>query len=388
LKVWQFDPAQMTPYYNLSLCEALANAGCAVRYITSKFLYDPKLFASGHFAVDHHYFRLLDSPSWLERPRLRRLLRGISYPLEHRLLISKLRADPPDVFHMQWSRLPRVDRWLMDHVRALGIPIVFTVHEVIPLFADDDARASLAEAYRRADALIFHAEANRAEFVETYPDLPSDRLTAVIPHLALNNVVYPLDATRQRAREQLRLPPDAPAFLFFGSLRPYKGVDILVEAFARALKERPDLRLLLVGNPNDPSEIPDLSALGDLENVYSRLEYVPLDEMWLYHLAADVVVFPYRRVYQSGALLTAMGFGRAVIVSNVGGMAETVEGNGWIVPPEDPRRLARAILEAAADPARVQRMGERSLELVRQRHDPLLIAEQTISVYRALRVRK
>ncbi|MBE2267839.1 MAG: glycosyltransferase family 4 protein [Anaerolinea sp.] len=384
LKVWQFDPAQITPYYNLSLCEALASIGCDVRYISSHFLYDDKLEISDAITADYHYFNLLNDRRWLRYPSLRKVLRAASYPFEHVALARKIAADPPDVFHVQWSRLPLFDSWLLDRVKALNIPVVYTVHEIIPLFTSEAVKAQLGQVYRKADALLFHTDSNREDFHMIFPDFPRDHLH-VIPHLTLNNAVAPAGATREMARERLNFPNDVPIFLFFGSLRPYKGVDVLIDAFARVAQKRPDARLMIVGNPGSREEIPSLDKLGKFRShLYMRPEYVPFDQTWLYHLAADVIVLPYRTVYQSGALLTSMGYARPVIVTDVGGFPETVEGNGWIVPPENPARLAEAMLDAISDPERLARMGQRSLELLNERHNPITIARQLVDLYQRL----
>src|SRR5664279_1806700 len=100
LKVWQVDPAHMTPYYNRALCAALAEAGCTVRYLTSPYLYDSALPAPVGYRREYFYFRGLHDARWLAYPHLRRLLRSGLYPLGHRRLIRELDRDPPDVVHI------------------------------------------------------------------------------------------------------------------------------------------------------------------------------------------------------------------------------------------------------------------------------------------------
>jgi glycosyltransferase involved in cell wall biosynthesis len=103
--------------------------------------------------------------------------------------------------------------------------------------------------------------------------------------------------------------------------------------------------------------------------------------VWEYHLAADVIVFPYRQITQSAALISAMAFGRAVIATDIGGLPETVDGNGWIVPRENPSALCAAILEAAENRDRTQQMGYRSSVLIAEKYAGSIIAQRTIQVY-------
>lgn len=382
LNVWQFDPAQMSPYYNISLCEALSAAGCEVRYITSRHLRDDALMVSDSVQVDFHYSRL--NPRLWKNPLLRKFLYAATYPVEHATLLREISAAKPDIFHIQWGKLPVFDNWLIERIKALGVRVVYTVHDLTPPMTTGTPLEQLGRLYAHADALIFHSAANREDFRRVFPLLPLSRMH-VIPHLAMKNSLMPPGATREAARTRLNFPADAPIFLFFGTLRPYKGIDLLIEAFSRIVPKHPEMRLMVVGNPAQPGDVPPLTKLEKYRaNLYMRPEYIPFDEAWLYHLAADVIVFPYRNVYQSGALLTAMGYGRPVIVTDVGGMPETIDGNGWIVPPENCARLAEVMLDAVSDRERLERMGQRSLEVLKELHDPAKIARETVQLYETL----
>ncbi len=370
--VWQIDPVHLTPYYDAALCQALARAGWSVRLFTSPYLYDPALPSSSDYPVDYLYFRAL-SRRLRSHPYLRRHLRGLLYLLGHRALLRLLADAPPDIVHIQWSRLPQFDRWLMARMRRLGIPVVHTVHDVEPLFAHV-READLANVYRMADRLVVHADANKAALLKRYPQLYGEHVR-VIRHIAPQWLIPP-DADRAAARRCLGIPFEMPVFLFFGSVRPYKGLDVLIDAYAQARRVCPGLWLLIAGAQDRSCCMP---CPGD--QIVLRSEYIPSDQLWMYYLAADVAVLPYRRVTQSGALITAMNFGLPVIVSDVGALPETVDGNGWVVPPGDTTALAQALVESVCDLERLRRMGLRSRQLIAERHAPGLIAEQTIALY-------
>jgi D-inositol-3-phosphate glycosyltransferase len=380
MRVWQFDPVNITPYYNLAVCEALATAGCDVRYISSRFLYDDNLPYSSRFRTDFLYFQALEHPALVKFPRLRRLLRAVDYPLGHRRFLRLLKQQPPDMLHMQWSRIPRFDLPLIHQVKALGIPVVFTVHETVPIYESARIQPKLEQVYAAADRLIVHTEANRADLLSRCPSVDPAHV-CVIPHIALEHQDVPANATQSRARAMLDLPADAPVLVFFGGIRRYKGLDILAEAYRLALNQRPDLHLLVAGRPESDEDLATLERLRQQPNTIVQAGFIPYESVWHYHLAGDITVFPYRHAYQSGALLTAMNFKRPVIVTEVGGLPETVDGNGWVVPPENPAALAEAILEAVSDRERLRQMGERSRQLVDERYDGAVIARQMIAVY-------
>lgn len=381
LRVWQLDPVQLTPYYNLALCTALSQQGCRVRYITSRYLYE-ELPVPHLFQRDYFYFRVLEHQWLLRTPFIRKMLRAVSYPLDHMRLLSELKRDRPDLVHIQWSRLPRVDLWLIRQIRSRGIPVVHTVHDVMPLFAAASNSNALAHVYRTVDALIVHAEANRQSFNNVYPDVPLERLH-VIPMMMMDNAIIPPEGNQATARIKLGLPQHVPVALFFGGIKPYKGVDILWEAFRQAAERYPNLYLMIVGRSDEQTRnLMEQIRRYNLPNVILRTDYVPTNEIWQYHLAADVIVFPYRHIYQSAALATSMTFGRAVIVTSVGGLPEMIDGNGWIVSPNDPSALANTLVEAISDRDRLRMMGKRSREVLERTSSSKKVAEMTISLYK------
>lgn len=383
LRIWQLDPAQMTTYYNLALCSALAGAGCDVRYVTSHFLYDEHLPDIEGIAVDTHYFRGLNWPILLRYPRLRRLLRALSYPFGHLETLQAIRRQRPDIVHIQWSRLPRLDSWLISRIRAAGIPVVHTVHDVVPLFAPEADPDPLGRIYASVDALIVHTWSSREALLARYPDIYPERVH-VISHIAIRNHAIPPGASQEAARQSLQLPARAPVFLFFGAIKAYKGLDILAAAFEHVRRQRPDSWLVIAGKPDSPQQARLLQQMQRQANVRVTMEFVPYNEVWRYFYAADVVVFPYHHIYQSGALITALSFGRAVIVTAVGGLPEGVDGNGWVVPPGDTAAFAGAMLAALADAPSLPDKGRRSQEILEERFGEAIVAEQTARLYKAL----
>lgn len=379
LTIWQVDPAHLTPYYDAALCNALANCGCRVRLLTSAFLYEVALPCSGSFNVDELYFRGLNWSRLVEHDRLRRCLRGLSYPLGHLALLRRTLRERPSVIHFQWLHLPLLDARLIRLLQRYGTKVVFTAHDVESLFSYRQFQNHW-QIYAAVNKVVVHTESNRRALLDRYLGIPPKKV-AVIPHLEVSFKV-PISATRDQARSGLQIPADAHVCLFFGTIRSYKGVDILLEAFVRAQVQCPNLYLMIVGRCDDHQLAARLRALS--HRALIRLTYVPSDQVWQYHLAADVAMFPYRRVSQSGALITAMSFGLPVIAADIGGLSETVVGNGWIVPPNDVTALAAAMIESSKNGFRLHSMAERSRTLIREQHDPHIVAESLQSIYEEL----
>lgn len=384
LTVWQLDPASLSPYYNIAVCDALAQAGCTVRYFTTPFIYDTSLRPPDSFETEYAYFKGLNHPFLRSRPRLRRVFRGVMYPFGHLAVLRQARRHRPDVVHVQWSRLPALDALFIRQIQRLGIPVVHTVHDVVPLFAPDSRPDALGKIYRTADRLILHTQANVTDFLKLYPEIDPARI-AVVPLIESANIDIPAGMNQAAARAYLNLPADKTIILFFGALRYYKGIDVLLDAFQKVSPELPAGYLLVAGNV-DPLEQSRLPALQKIHHPNIRLDlgFVSGGDVWAYHMAADVIVLPYRHIYQSAALITGMGYGRAVIVSDVGGMPETLDGNGWVVPVEDVDALAAALVEAVSDMSRLAAMGERSRQIIAERHAGAVVADALMAVYRDL----
>jgi glycosyltransferase involved in cell wall biosynthesis len=153
---------------------------------------------------------------------------------------------------------------------------------------------------------------------------------------------------RREARAELDLPLDAPVLLFFGFVREYKGLHVLLDALPAVVSRLPDAHLVIAGEfYDDPAPYrAQIERTGLADHVTLHDRYVPSKAVPAYFGAADVVVQPYVSATQSGVAQIAFHFERPVIVTDVGGLAEVVphEAAGFVVPPEDPAALADYIV--------------------------------------------
>jgi D-inositol-3-phosphate glycosyltransferase len=167
----------------------------------------------------------------------------------------------------------------------------------------------------------------------------------VVP-FGVNNVIPRSGLSRSRARELLGIDHEQKTLLFFGNIAPYKGIDLLV----KALDYLPECRLLIVGRVKNCDgywkDVEDsISQRGLSGRVYKRTDYVPDQEVEIYFKACDLLVLPYKKIYQSGVLFLSYSFGVPVVATNVGALAESVlEGTtGYVSARDDPRDLASKI---------------------------------------------
>ena len=295
----------------------------------------------------------------------------------------------PDIVHLQWPANPEQDLWFIRRIQRLGIPVVYTAHDVLPHDGDSTAgRLALGQLYRIADRTIVHTEADRRDLIELYG--VSSETIAVVPHGSYDfEFGYQNSLDKEEARRLLRISARKRVVLFFGLIKRYKGLEYLIPAFELVSRRIPDAFLLVVGDVfrgdaeghRDYSAL--LSKLRNRKDVLAVTEYVPVREVQKYFAAADLVVLPYTRTSQSGVLLAAYGIGRPVVVTSSGGLPEIVEGNetGCVVPPGDVGALANAIVALLSDPVRLAAMGERARVLGHTTYNWAQIASRTLAQY-------
>jgi glycosyltransferase involved in cell wall biosynthesis len=318
MRILLADPPAFTPPYDHELAAALARAGADVELVTSPFRFGATPAPDGYRRAELFYPL---SSRLFRRSRLRLPLKL----LEHPLGMARLARRPADVVHLQWLSVPQLDRVLLRH----PAPLVFTAHDLLP--RRTASRLDLwLRLFRRFERVVVHSQRGRETLAEL--GVEPERLR-VIPLAA-----YRRDTPRR---------DDGRTLLFFGVIRPYRGLEDALAAAARL----PDARLVVAGDPAMPLDALRARAAAGVE---WRLGYLPEAEVDRLHGEATVALFPYRpEIDQSGSLLRALGAGVPAVVYDVGGLPEPVRafGAGRVVPAGDVEALAAAARELLDDPA-------------------------------------
>ncbi len=321
---------------------------------------------------------------------LRKILRIFTYYIR---LIRYARTARPKIFHILWNnKFQFFDRTLlMAYYRCLNKAIILTVHNVNAGKRDREDtlfnRLTLRIQYRLADHIFVHTERMKLEMIREY-GVPGSQVS-VIP-FGINNAVPNTSLTLIEAKQQLGLKMGEKAILFFGNLAPYKGIEYLIAAFRKILARSDEYRLIIAGSPDIHQQYwrrARESVREDVQHgrVLLRDEFISDEEAEIYFKAADILVLPYRHVYQSGVLFLGYSFGLPAVAADVGSLKdEIVEGQtGFVCRPEDVDDLARAIeryfnssLYAQLDSKRVQ-----IRDYATERHSWDLVSQVTMSVY-------
>jgi glycosyltransferase involved in cell wall biosynthesis len=363
IRVQLVDPSAFTPPYDRALAAALALAGADVELLTSHFLYGPVPEADGYRVRECFYRR--SASRGLDAPARRAFKLA-----EHLPDMLRFRRDADaDVVHYQWLMMPGLDTKLLPSLR----PRVMTAHYVLPPGPSRRQLATARRAFGAMDAVVAHSE-HGAQRLRDVVGLPPERIR-VIHHGAFDYLA--------RLPEEKPLPAElegaeGPVILFFGLLRPYKGIDTLLEAF----REIDGAELWIVGNPRmDVEPLRQLAAKAP-GRVRFLTRFVEDAEIPAIMRRADIVALPYRDIEHSGVLYAALAFGKPLVLSEVGGFPEVAEqGAARLVPSSDSAALAAALDDLVGSESARAELGAAAAHAASSSYSWSQAAHQTLTLY-------
>lgn len=358
------DPSAFTPPYDHALSAALARAGADVELVTSHFAYGPVPASDGYATTEAFYRHAPGAPGSALR-RAAKLAQHVPDMLRY-----ARHARAADVVHFQWLTVQPLDVHLLPRSR----PLVLTAHDVLPREPRAGQLRAQRRLYERVDAVVVHSEHGAARLRDELEIDPAK--VHAIPHGAFAHLAArpdPVPLAPELAAVQ------QPVVLCFGLMRPYKGIDVLLEAW-RGIE---DAELWIVGLPK--MDIAPLRAAAP-PGVRFVPRFVTDEEIPAYFRRADLVVLPYREIDQSGVLFTALAFGSPLLLTAVGGFPEVAAtGAAELVPPGDPSALHAALAGLLADPAARERLATAARAAAAGPYSWDAIAARHLSLYRAIR---
>lgn len=297
--------------------------------------------------------------------RYTQLQKGIEHAFGLRALERMAIEQNVDVVHFQWLVIPLLDRIALNRLRK-RCGLVITVHnaDVVPhsrqtMVGSIGARAQalgVRGALSCFDRFVAHSVKTADRLMEL--GIPSDRIVQLKhPPLELDVPEAGPRSLETRLRQEI---------LFFGSIKPYKGVDVLVDAGIAMASHRRDFRITVAGRPyQSMKELQLRIAQANANDVFRfDLDFVADTKIAEYMTEASIVVFPYREIDGSGALSHALQYGKPIVASNVGGFAEPPF-NDYIelVRPDDSTALAETLAQLLDNPARIDVLRQGAVKL-------------------------
>ncbi|MGA9284197.1 MAG: glycosyltransferase family 4 protein [Solirubrobacteraceae bacterium] len=426
MRVHVVDPSAYTPPYDHALCGALAALDTQVDLFTSRFAYGPVARPNGYARHEFFYRAAFGAPAGRVR-MASKLVQHVPDMLRYRSA-----ARRADVVHFQWLAVQHLDRYLLPAGRTTGgrrRPLVITAHDVLPREPRPGQLTAQRRLYDRFDAIVVHSEHGRLRLVDElgmdggrvhviphgvfahlaaggdalslgghesplpggrYASASSGRPAGAPPSpeaFPVGDVLAPEGALRPRTRARAEHPSpenNNPVVLMFGLMRPYKGIDVLLEAWRGVDGQAPieDAQLCLAGMPKM-----DISALQAAAPANVRFEprFITDSELPAYFERASLVVLPYLHADQSGVLFTALAFGKPLLLSDVGGFPEIeATGAARIVPAGNATVLGQALRELLADRATLTKMCVKARAAATGRYSWPAIAAAHLELYRSI----
>lgn len=383
LRVFMMDLWATVPYYTAYLSRALRNAGSDVTIGSITYYLDPGCFRNRGLKTNPG---LIDVVGRYPLPQFpRRILKMTEALLNQMALGLRFLFSPPDVIHVQYLpmlkwRLP-FEMWFLRYCRARGCAIVLTVHDLLPHDTGERLKDVYQALYRFADRLICHSAKIQSDLEREYA-IPARRIT-VIPHGPFF-FDCPMGDT-ESIGAALDIPQDAPVALWQGIIFPYKGIDLLLNAWQLVEAADPKAYLVIAGT----GAVDILEAIRGqvrdlgLARVRLQFKFVSESELVALYRRAGVVIYPYRAITTSGALATGLALGKAIVASDLAVFREILTENetALFVNPHQACALADAVARILGSAPLRLRMERGVREMHYGEESWVEIARQTQKVY-------
>jgi glycosyltransferase involved in cell wall biosynthesis len=271
-------------------------------------------------------------------------------------------------------------------MKLSGVRLVYTAHNVLPHETSKTDRFMYALIYKSAHHIIVHSDYIKEKLVSKFNIRPEK--VHVVPHGNFDIYLPSERITKTEARGKFGLGEEDKVLLFFGYIREYKGLDLLLDAFEKSKECDPTLKLMIAGMPYNENlaktynkRIQDISA-GD--RIIPAFRFIPSEEVKYFFEAADIIILPYKDIDHSGIIHLAYSFCKPVIATNVGDFPETVEnGKSGFVINYDKDELSETIVKAFEDIYKLRLMGEHAKYLNDSKYSWTEIGMRTAEIYRS-----
>lgn len=275
--------------------------------------------------------------------------KAINYLKALRELKEYIEINNIDIVHLQWFSLPWIE-WRYVGELSKRCKIVITVHDIIPFDNRLFEMRALDKIYLKADRLLIHTESSKLLFEKNYKS--KTPISIITQGFCLKSDYKRID--REKAKVHFNIPEDAVVFLYYGTIRPSKGLDLLIKAIGEAHKENASVYLLAAGafhrvDENEMNKVVSEYLNADFSTM--NFGFVPQEEERWYFSAADVLCLPYLEVTQSGVAQLGLMYDLPIIATDVGEMRDVCrnEYNGYLIEKNNIDELAKKIVSLAND---------------------------------------
>lgn len=382
-RVFMMDLWATVPYYTAYLSRALLAESVDLSVGSISYYLDSTCFSSRGIQLDPGLFNIVGK---FKLPRLpRRVFKLMESVLNLSALTIRFLISPPDIIHVQYlpmsmSPLP-LDLWFIKLCQRRGSKIVLTVHDLLPHDTGETHKSTFHNLYQMVDGIICHSDSIRARLRAEF-SVPEEKVS-VIPH---GPFFYDLPETASgQTLQSFDLESGKLLVLWQGIIFPYKGIDLLLDAWQQVEANNIDACLLIVGTgaPEFADQIREqISRLG-LKHVKLHLRFISTEELVALYRVADIVVYPYRAITTSGALATGLALGKTIVASDLTVFREllTDRENALLVDPQNSAALAAGLMELTDNSSLRERLAANVQAMDFGDQSWLSIGKKTVEAY-------
>ena len=287
-------------------------------------------------------------------------------------------------FHIFYTNILVLFNLLL--VKLVKGKVVLTLHDVTS-FADRNRSSFIANLiYKLTDAVLTHNEFSKEEFIKLTSISKND--IHIVPH---GNYTQFLNIRKDKtqSRAKLDLPQDKTILLFFGMIKKVKGLEVLLKSMRKIIDKKPDVVLLIAGKPWENNfsiyqKIIDENNLS--ENVILHTKFIDYDDVEHYYCSSDLVVLPYKKIYQSGVLMMTLSYERPALVSDLPPLIEVITDNenGFLFASENEEDLTDKIIKIISDKENLEKVRLKGIETVNTKYGWDEIGRLTKKAYQTL----
>ena len=287
-------------------------------------------------------------------------------------------------FHIFYTNILVLFNLLL--VKLVRGKVVLTIHDVTS-FADRNRSSFIANLiYKLTDAVLTHNEFSKGEFIKLTSVSKND--IHIVPHGNYTPFIK-IRKDKTQSRAKLELPQEKTILLFFGMIKKVKGLEVLLKSMRKVIDKNPDVVLLIAGKPweNDFSiyqKIIDVNSL--CENVILHTKFIDYEDVEHYYCASDLVVLPYKKIYQSGVLMMTLSYERPALVSDLPPLIEVITDNenGFLFASENEEDLTDKIIKIISDKENLEKVRLKGIETVNTKYGWDEIGRLTKKAYQTL----
>ena len=362
-------------YYTFGQSIGLINNGVDVSLYTNNETANPKISGVKFFAFYKNIFKSKF-----------RVISGIKWIIGTILSVFHARFSGISIFHFHIFYTNILVLFNLLFVKILFGKVVLTVHDVSSFSNSSNSSVIGKLVYKLTDRIITHNEFSKSEIINVNANLSS--CISIVPHgnyTPFINVQY----DKEKSKEQLSIPNNRRILLFFGMIKKVKGLEFLLSALKSVIKQNPDVLLVIAGKPweNNFSAYQKIIDENNLsEYILLHAKFIPQEDVEHYYCASDLVVLPYKKIYQSGVLMMALSYERPVLVSDLPPLKEIISDNenGFLFKTENVSDLSAKLNSILGNEELMEQVKTKGTELINTKYDWGEIGKQTKQAYQSL----